>query len=382
MKRILSILAVGAFAAVPLSAMAATLASGQQYSLPVQQRVLGSLYVAAGTTTVGGTVDGDALAVGGTVSVTGAVLGDIAAIGGNIQLLGPVSGDVRAAGGSVVINDRVSGDLVVAGGTIHLLPGSRIGGDLVVAGGQVTIDGIVDGSVRMIGGVLVINGTVNGNVYARADESVMLGSAAVVAGNLTYRSAREVQMADGARVTGSIEYTQRMQGVRFDDRAPKRIGWAIIGVLSAMRLIATLGLAAFLMWRWRRQSLELFAQAKDAFLRSLGRGLIYGIVTPIVAILLLFSFVGILPGALILLAYAAMMILTKALAGMFFGAWLMMVVQKRTALHLTWASALGGVVLLSLIGIIPVIGWFVSAAFCLAIFGALAHELFRWATGN
>lgn len=382
MKRILSILAVGAFAVMPLSAMAATLASGQQYSLPAQQRVSGSLYVVAGTATVGGTVDGDALALGGTVSVTGAVLGDIAAIGGNVQLLGPVSGDVRTAGGSVVLNDRVSGDLVVAGGTVHLLPGSRVGGDLVVAGGQVTIDGIVAGSVRMIGGVLAINGTVQGNISARTDESIMLGSSAVVGGNLAYRSPRELQMAEGARVTGSVEYTENPRSVRFDDRAPKRIGWAIVGVLSAMQLIATLGLAAFLMWRWRRPVLELFTQAHGAFLRSLGRGIVYGVVTPIVAILLLLSFVGVLPGVLVLLAYAGMLILTKALAGMFFGAWLMMVVQKRTTLNMTWASALGGVILLGLIGIIPVVGWLVGAAFCLAVFGTLAHELFRWATGN
>ncbi|MCC6934740.1 MAG: polymer-forming cytoskeletal protein [Candidatus Yanofskybacteria bacterium] len=382
MKRSLGLLAVAVLAAFPLSTSAATLVSGQQYALPAQQRVSGSLYIAAGTATVGGTVDGDVLSVGGTVSVTGAVLGDVAAIGGNVQILGPVSGDARIAGGSIVLNDRIAGDLVVAGGSIHLLPSARVGGDLVIAGGQVVIDGAVDGNVRMIGGVLVVNGTINGDVSVRADESVTLGSSAVIGGDLTYRSRQELQRADGARISGSVAYTPAPKGVRFDDRTPKRIGWAIVGVLSAMKLFATLGLAAFLMWRWRRQMLALFAQTHEAFTRSLGRGIIYGVMVPIVAVLLLVSFIGVLPGVLLIMAYASMLILAKALAGMFFGSWIVMHFQKKTTLQLTWVSALGGVILFGLVGVIPVIGWLVGAVLYLAVLGMLAHEVFQWATGN
>ena len=144
MKRFISTLAVLGVALMPLTAIAATLVSGQQYSLPAQKIVEGNLYSAAGTSTIGGRVTGDVLAVGGTISLAGSVGGDVFAVGGTLQVLGPVGGDVRVAGGTLSVNDRVGGDLVVAGGTVHVLPGAIVQGDLIAAG-RVIVDGTVQG---------------------------------------------------------------------------------------------------------------------------------------------------------------------------------------------------------------------------------------------
>lgn len=374
MKRFVSTLAVLAVAAMPLTAMAATLASGQQYSLPVQKVIVGNLYAAAGTSTIGGQVTGDVLAAGGTISLSGAVGGDIFALGGTIQILGPVGGDVRVAGGTVTVSDRVGGDLLVAGGTVHVLPGASIQGDLIVAAGQAIVDGNVMGSVRMVGGTLTLNGTVGGNVMARADQQITLGSTAQIRGALDYRSQKEVVMNAGATVGGKITYTA-LNKVSIDERSPQRALWAVVGIFTGMQLFAALGLAALLMWRWRRQSLEVMSQAKDAFWPSLGMGIAYGILVPIAAVFLLISFVGTLPGVILLMLYVSGMILTKALAGMFFGSWLVMVVKKRPVMHMTWWSVLGGVVLLRIVELIPLLGWIISMAAMLAVFGVIASRV-------
>ena len=151
--------------------------------------------------------------------------------------------------------------------------------------------------------------------------------------------------------------------------------WALVALVTGMELLAALGLTSLLMWRWRRQSLELLAQARDTFLPSLGRGTVYAILVPIGAVLLLVSFVGSLPGALLLMVYVAMFILTKALAGMLFGSWLVMVMKKRQVMHLTWASALGGVVVLRIVSLIPIVGWLISIVMTLAVFGVIAHRI-------
>lgn len=358
MKRFVSTLAVLGVALMPLSAMAATLVSGQQYSLPAQKIVEGNLYAAAGTATIGGRVTGDVLAVGGTISLAGAVGGDVFAVGGTLQVLGPVGDDVRVAGGTLSVNDRVGGDLLVAGGTVHVLPGAVVQGDLIVAAGQVIVDGMVQGSVRMTGGQLVINGTVYGDVRYRSQDQLQKGESAVI----------------GGRVLRTAVSPSRA-GVRVSEGVFKGALWAVVGIVTGMELLASLGLAALLMWRWRRQSLDVLSEARDAFWPSLGRGVAYGILVPIAAILLLISFVGSFPGALLLMAYIAVCILTKAFAGMLFGSWLVMVVKKRQVMHLTWASVLGGVIVIRIVEIIPVVGWIISIAATIVVFGAVAHRI-------
>lgn len=364
MKRFVSTLAVLGTALMPFTAMAATLVSGQQYSLPAQKFVEGNLYAVAGTSIIGGRVTGDVLTVGGTISLAGTVDGDVFAVGGTLQVLGAVAGDVRAAGGTLTLNDRIGGDLVVAGGTVHLLSGAVVQGDVLVAGGQVVIDGMVQGSVRMTGGQLAVNGTVSGDVRYRAREEIRRGADAVIGGSVV-----RTEIKSG--------WVQRQISAGFLEGSLKGALWAAIAIMTGMELLAALGLAAVLMWRWRRQSLDVLAETRSAFWSSVGRGIVYGVLVPVASVLLLVSFIGALPGVLALLAFVAVAVLTKAMAGMLAGSWLMMVVKKRSTLSLTWGTALGGVVLLRLFSLIPIVGWIVDMLATIAVFGVLAHRIHR-----
>lgn len=378
MKRfIVSLVAVG-FAAMPLNALAATLVSGQQYSLPVQQTITGNLYAAAGSATFGGRVTGDAMVAGGTVSLSGAVNGDVTAVGGVLQVLGPVDGSVRGIGSAVSVNDRVGGDLVLAGATVHILPTARVQGDVVVAAGQVIVDGAVLGSIRMVGGELIINGTVDGGVYARVSKRVALGQMAKISGDLNYHAPQRVQMADGAAVGGTVTYQEvaAKSNIR-TTQVPKGILIALFAAITAFGMLAMLGFTALLVWRWRRNMVDVLSQVYDDFLPSLGRGLVYGIAIPIAAVLLLVSIVGIFPGLLLILLYGAGIIVTKVLAGVLFGSWLDKIIGKRAALRVTWLSALGGVIALQIVSLIPIVGWLIGIALSIAVFGALAQNAKR-----
>lgn len=358
MKKSLIFAAVLGMAMVPIAVSAATLASGQQYLLSAQQRIDDNLYVAAGTATVGGQVSGDLFAVGGTLSITGSVGDDAVLMGGTIQLLGPVGGDVRVTGGTISANDIIGGDLVVAGGTIHLLTDAIVEGDLIVAGGQIIIDGTVLGSVQMVGGELAINGMVGGDVSARADKEVILGSSAKIGGTLSYTATKK-----GASGTHRAVFPGAM--------------FAIMTVVTGMKMLAFLGLGVLLIWIWRRQTLELLSEAAGSFWPSLGRGFAYAILVPIAAIMLLVSFVGSLAGVVMLLIYIIAWIFASVLAGMLLGAWLAKVFAKRPTLRLGWWSGLGGIVLLSVLSLIPFVGWILSKVLALMMFGVLAHMVHR-----
>ncbi len=374
MKRFISVLALGLLALSPTSALAATLHASQQYSLAAQKAVSGNLYVAAGTTTLGGRITGDVFAVGGTITLSGSVGGDIAAAGGTVQILGPVDGDVRIVGGTITINDRVGGDLVVLGGTAHVLPGAIISGDMIVAGGQVLIDGAVYGDLTYSGGSLTLNGSVRGDISAKIKEQFEIGPSAMVNGSVSYRAPREMVLAEGGRILGEVSFDPRGRAGK-NVEVPRQVFWAVLGVMTGMRLLAVLGLVALLVWRWRRQVLEVFAAVRSGFWVSIGHGLAYGILVPIASILLLISFVGIFPGALMLLLFAAALMVTKALTGMLLGSWLVMALKKKETLHISWGSAFGGVILLEVVSIIPILGWIICTALWLAVFGAVSQRI-------
>ena len=374
MKRFLGILVSLFLTATPLMVSAASLSASEQYSLPEQKTVVGNLYVAAGTTTIGGRVSGDVFTAGGTITVSGSIGGDLVAGGGTVQVLGPVNGDVRIIGGTTTINSRVGGDLVVVGGTTHILPGASISGDVLVAGGQVIIDGAVYGNVKYAGGALHINGSVRGSVSAKMNDRLEIGSTASINGKLTYSAPREAVIAQGAHIAGAVRFDP-VAGGRADRGVPQRAIWAIIGLVTGMKLLAVLGLTLIITWRWRRQATEVLAVVRTHFWQSLGHGIAYMILVPIAAILLLMSFVGILPGVLVILSFITALILTKALTGIFVGALLMMMFNKKDTLHITWGSAIGGVFLLEIITLIPVVGWLVGTAVWLGVFGAVGQRI-------
>lgn len=371
MKKFAVVLVAVVLAGAPFLAHASTFVGQDSYSTPTQERVAGNLYVAGGTVMVGSEVGGDLVMFGGTLTTTGRVDGDLAAGGGSIQLLGPVNGDVRVAGGQVTINDRVGGELLVLGGTVHLLANSVVQGDIHVIGGQVVIDGTVQGSVRYFGGRLTINGTVQGNVNAKASEKLIIGSNANIGGALTYQSPQEAQIADGAHISGVVSY-KPMTELRVNKQAPRLALFAIIGMLTAIKTLACLGMVLLVVWLWRRSASDVLQEANDHFWPSLGRGLVYTILVPIAAILLIVSFIGLIPGILLLLGYFSLMIVVKVLSGIFLGAWFWAVMKKRPALQITWVNAIIGMLALELLGLIPIIGWIIQILVFVAIFGVVA----------
>lgn len=358
---------------MPTFALATSVAAVQEYSLGAQQRVPGNLYVVTNMGSIGGTVDGDVLIAAGTVALTGPVNGDVAAIGGTVQLLGPVSGDVRILGGQLSVNDRVGGDMLIAGGTLHVLPGARIDGDVYVAAGQVIIDGTINGTVRMTGGRLALNGSVMGDVRARLSQQLTIGDHAIVRGTLAYRATHEAVVPSTAQLSHAVAF-DRISTVPKTSPVPGRVAWVIVEALTAISMLMLLGFTALVLWRWRRQSLEVLTSVDESFWRSLGRGVVFMILGPIAIILLLMSFVGTIAGIIAIMLFATLCIVAHVLAGMYLGAWIAKHWKRSGALHLGWVSGLGGVVLFQALGLIPVLGWVVRMALVFAVFGVLTHR--------
>jgi hypothetical protein len=81
------------------------------------------------------TVDGDVVVFGGnaTIEKSGTVEGDMAVFGGNVNIDGTVEGDVAAIGGNVNLGETavVEGDIALLGGHTNVAEGAQVGGSVV-----------------------------------------------------------------------------------------------------------------------------------------------------------------------------------------------------------------------------------------------------------
>ena len=137
-------------------------------------------------------------------------------------------------------------------------------------------------------------------------------------------------------------------------------------VMLAMLLAATLLFALF-------PSITKAVAAEGAtsknMLRNFGLGLLVLIVTPVLILISFITGIGYFVALLMSFLYILAMMVSMVLAGLVFGRWMQKVVLKKSKADLNWGFALGGVAVLSLIALIPFVGWLICFFFFVLALG-------------
>jgi len=357
------------FAWVPLPAAAADLRQGADVTVARTETVNDDIYAGAGTISIEGTVNGNVIAGGGTITVAGSITRDLIVGGGTVNVTGHVGGSIIAAGGNLTINGPVAQDVVVTGGAIDIGSGATIGRDLVVAGGMATVAAPVTRRVQMSAGNLTLKNRVGGDVRGQVDHLKLDGSQ--IAGNLDYTSNNAVQLVNGARVAGTtIRHTPTDQG-----------GGAGNGFLGWLReLIGFFALGLLLIFLLPGISTRAIDTLRSQPWPSLGIGAAILVITPIVALIVFI--IGVLIGGwwlgvLLLPIWILVLAIGYVVSGFLVG--------RLLFARLGWASyhdalaLLGGLFVLTVLGLLPVLGGLIGLAALVFGAGALALTV-GWGT--
>jgi hypothetical protein len=327
----------------------------------VREPLSDNLMIFGGELSVTGDVDGDIICAGGSVAVESDVKGDVVCAGGSISVDRVIDGDVRIAGGNVEVSARINGDLVVAGGNVQIRDSAVVGKDLVVKGGNVLFLGSVGRNMDVQGGSVSFAGIVGNDVFIDAD-SVSFEEGSRVGGNLTYRSSEE---ADTSKVSVGGAIFKKVVPVRPAGQIARAFFVAkLIGFLSLL----VIGLLAIL--SMPKGTATIAKTFGTKFWRSLGLGLLVAVLTPIVAIILLVTIVGI-PLALILLVLYAILLYIARLVAAFWLAELFGYGKIRL-----WGFIISLLVVYIVISI-PVIGWLISLIITLTGVGAIVFPVVK-----
>lgn len=252
-------------------------------------------------------------AAGNRVEITTPMGADVIVAGRQIDIARPVAGDILAAGWRVVLSDRadddvriaaaevnvdapVAGDLTIAGGDVTIGSRASVGGRSWLTGGTVRLNGVFEREVRVAGATVQIAGEFRQPLAVTAETLEILPSARIL-GPLTYKGSTIARIAEGAIVNGPITYDKIPP--REAERA--RAFPAVSGVLFALHLLLV-GLLVVVFLPRVETSVVATLRTQPGW--SLLAGFALLVATPVAAVLLVISILGLPIGLAMAALYA------------------------------------------------------------------------------
>ncbi len=341
--------------------LAADLRSGDTVTVASGEVVDDDLYIAGSNIVIDGTVNGDLWAIGSTITVNGEVKGSIVAAAQTININGNVAHAARLAGETVNVSSDVSGDLIVFSSEANIASKAKIGGDFLFGSGNARIDGLIAGDIKGGANEVTIANGVGGNIELKV-ENLAVASTADIGGNLTYTSENEADIQSGAKVGGKT--THNLPEVK--KPAPfSGIGGKVLGFLMAF----VTGLIIILIAP--RRSASIADSIRNKPWASLGWGAVILFATPVAAIMVCITVIGI-PVAFIALAlYAIAIYLSQVFVGLFIGRWIIGRFREVESKAIMIGALASGLVIITILRLIPYLGFWVGLAVALFGLGAM-----------
>ena len=354
-----------ALMAVPV--MAADMRGGQAITIASDEVVNGDLYVAGSDIIINGTVNGDVWAAGRTVTINGTINGAVTVAAQFITLNGPIARSARIFGQVLIISSSIKTDLVAFAATMDITSKAKIGSDLILGCGTAQIDGQVDGSITGGAGEATISNSVGGNVKLEVNK-LTVASTASIQGNLDYTSKTEAIIQAGAKINGKISHaTPAPEGKKGDEKAIAAAGIASAILWKVLGFIMALVVGIIIIFTGRRRITSMADAIKTNPLSSLGWGALILFVTPIAAIIVCCTVIGLPVGIISLVLYGIAIYLSQIPVALSIGRLIIgrfRVVESSGMLVGTLAT---GLAILTVLGLIPIIGFLIGLG--TAIFG-------------
>ncbi|MGP6146761.1 hypothetical protein ACTU7M_06325 [Jeotgalibaca sp. A122] len=327
---------------------------------------------------VDGTVNGTAFVTGENVQINGTINGDLFVAAQNATITGEITGNVYFAGMTIIMEGEVAQDTFMAGQTLTIGEDASLGRDLFTAGSTIIQAGAVERHMFGAGDSIVLNGSIGGDVNLDLNR-LSLGNAAVINGDLTYTSDKEANMESGAQVQGETDFRQ-VERNRQDmyNRQMRRgfgsqIWFAVLSVLSAALIWLVIKL-----WRptwWERTAQPLLERP----LATMGIGLLALLVTPLLGILLMITIIGIPLAFILLTGYGIMLYLAKIFVSVAAALALTRRIHGTKRIKESWLVVLS-LLILGLIGMIPILNFFLWVLMAIAGLGTFALSHYKKAS--
>lgn len=403
------------------TARAADFRGGDRVVIGANEIINDDLYVSANEIVIDGVIKGDVYAFGNLVTINGTVDYDVMAMGQTIIFNGNANG-ARLAGQNVVLGEKanVARTALLAGMNIETKPGSVIGSDLMFGAFQGLVAGNVGRDVVAGATGIEVRGTVGRNVRVSVGDAgdagmsptffmppsnitmpsvpfgLTIAPSAKIRGDLIYEATTQANIGQGAQISGPVSQMQppvterrpTAQELAQQRQAEQLNYWLDHG----RRFLILLAFGLLALWLTPKWIQTLAEKIRAQPLGSLGRGalmvigffmalVVIGLLMVTLAIVFGLLTLGDLVGLSITAGIVAMGVLSFAY--MVFASYIAPIVVSYLIGRLiferlqgTWAQNrylmfIVGLILLSLVALIPVLNFWAGLFVVLFALGAL-----------
>lgn len=345
---------------VPFAASAYSVKNGDSVYVPKEEIIEGNLYAVGSSLVIDGKITGDVICAGQSININGDVAGDVICAGQSININGKIGGNLRVAGNTINFNGQVERNGIIIGAMGITSASSTIGWDLLILGNIFELNGNVGRDLYGSGGKINLAGQIGKNVNLdfgvsnTNDKPLTITNTAKINGQLKYKSEKDAAIDSNAVITG--ETIHNLPDVKDKKSKLENLNWwwgKLISIFSA--LVIGLVLISF----WREQIIRITDLMKEKMGASLGWGILILLLTPIIAIILLITIIGIPLSFISIALWLIAMYVSKILVGILIG---------RSFLNSYWVKQKDSLILAMIVGIIityiilaiPFIGWTLS----------------------
>jgi cytoskeletal protein CcmA (bactofilin family) len=325
-----------------------------------------NLFAAGDTVIIDGTINGDLIALARSVTINGTVKGNVITGASSVEVPGVVEGSILAGGQNMQFDGKVGRNLVAFGQTINFGKTATIGGDAVGIGNPIHMNGTIAHSFYSVG-LTDIAGSVGRNLIFKGAILNVLPSANI-AGDLKAEvsKAEMVHVDPGAKIGGK-------QTIELPKPGPSR--YATFGFYFSQVLhVAAAFIAGFLLLLIVPSLRRLGFSDVISVLKSGGIGFLLVFATPIAALCVAITLIGMPVGFVGFVTWLVGLYLAKIVVANFIGRTLLASQGDRMT-----SVALGLLVGLALIFVainLPYVGGLIHFVLVLVGFGALAMNLY------
>ena len=373
MKKIISLILISLLLIILISfqpALAQEKSPQRRLVIQADEVIKGPLFKAADSIYLQSQVDGDVFLFAGEAVVDATISGDLIIVAGQADVKGEISNDVRIVAGQTNFDAQVGGNVSLAGAQVTLKPNSIINNSLVIAAGLIDYTGKALNNAWFNAARIRFNGQAAKDVFINAG-AVDIYSDTVINGNLKITYGEKPVISNRALISGDLieEKTLPAEGrPSFKDFKPQPFS-SVKKITAFMVIQKLVGLTVNVLIGWLLITLlpglaqKLVKISRRQSGSAIGWGFLTLLLTPIIGLIFTISLIGTPLGVLTFLYYALSLYLAQLVSGLIIGNHLL----KDNKFKKPCQGLLLGIVILSILKLIPFLGWI--AYFILILFG-------------
>lgn len=344
---------------IPWSAQALLKQSEEIVFVGSDEVIDDNLVIFADFADIQGEIRGDLILAVGSANIKGVVAGDVLGVAGDITISGPVEGDVRVAAGTINVNSTVGGNVNAVGGKTLVGSEAEVGHSLSIVSGILNLNGAVVKNINGIVGQAAINAPVGGDIFLNIDSDgqLILSPEARIGGNINYVSGQEIRRLPGAEVAGIIRKIE----LPIKGSSSDKLFSGLMSIILSVGIFGLLVVGLLL--------IKLFPgfarRISDTMVEHPGRliawGFVYFWLIPLAIILFAITIIGLPLAFIVASLYKIFLYIAVVFASLAVGRWLLKKINKTDA-NLLFSFVIG-IIIITILIIIPFIGWFIGLVF-------------------